>query len=221
MSHSAPDNRGFAGALTGALAAASLIAGCSPGGGVNSTLNSVHQPVVERTTYSLDLATIAGTLPEAEQVRLGDWFTALGLGYADRIALSGASGSGSVRADIAALAGRFGVLMSEPSSAPGSPAEPGLIRVSVTRSHAFVPGCPDWSGKSAANLGNATSSSFGCAVNGNLAAMVADPEHLLRGAEGSGATVAMSAAKAIATYRDQEPTGAAGLAELSSRGDDQ
>jgi pilus assembly protein CpaD len=42
-------------------------------------------------------------------------------------------------------------------------------------------------------------------VNGNLAAMVANPEHLIKGAEGTGETVVMSSNKAIQSYRDQEP----------------
>ena len=47
--------------------------------------------------------------------------------------------------------------------------------------------------------------------------MIADPEHLLHGAEGSGETVVMSSTKAIETYRAAEPTGKAGLPEVSSQ----
>jgi pilus assembly protein CpaD len=54
-------------------------------------------------------------------------------------------------------------------------------------------------------------------VNSNLAAMVADPQHLLQGAEGTGETVVMSSTKAIQTYREAEPTGKAGLPEVSSQ----
>jgi pilus assembly protein CpaD len=50
---------------------------------------------------------------------------------------------------------------------------------------------------------------FGCAINSNFAAMVADPEHLLHGAEGTGETVVMSSTKAIESYREQAPTGKA------------
>ena len=81
-----------------------------------------------------------------------------------------------------------------------------------------MPDCPDWSNNYGSNLGNRTSENFGCAVNSNIAAMVADPEHLLQGARGSGETVVMSSTKAINTYRSQSPTGAEGLADVSSQG---
>ena len=88
----------------------------------------------------------------------------------------------------------------------------------MTRSTAQVPGCPDWSAKSDANLRNATSSNFGCASNANLAAMVADPEHLLKGANGAGRTVVMSGNKAIDSYREAKPTGESGLKQNSTQG---
>jgi pilus assembly protein CpaD len=87
----------------------------------------------------------------------------------------------------------------------------------ITRTTASVPGCPDWQDHFASNLENATSDGFGCAINSNMAAMVADPEHLLRGAEGTGETVVMSSTKAIQTYREQEPTGGQELESVSSQ----
>ena len=47
--------------------------------------------------------------------------------------------------------------------------------------------------------------------------MVADPEHLLHGAEGTGETVVMSSTKAIQSYREQEPTGGGELQAVSSQ----
>ena len=76
---------------------------------------------------------------------------------------------------------------------------------------ATVPGCPDWGKRSDANYANATSPGYGCAVNGNLAAMVANPEDLLHGQEGTGETVIMSSTKAIETYRTKANTGAGEL----------
>ena len=75
---------------------------------------------------------------------------------------------------------------------PGT-VSPGTVRVVVTRSSASVPGCPDWSAKSDSTLGNATSSNYGCATNANMAAMIADPEHLLKGASGQGVTAILEA----------------------------
>ena len=105
----------------------------------------------------------------------------------------------------------------------GAPVTPGLVpagsvRVVATRTVASVPGCPDWSANSDMNYTNGTSPNFGCGVNSNLAAMVADPEHLLQGAAGTGDTVVMSSTKAIATYRNQTPTGAEGLAKNGTEG---
>ncbi|MEL0210463.1 MAG: CpaD family pilus assembly lipoprotein, partial [Novosphingobium sp.] len=74
-----------------------------------------------------------------------------------------------------------------------------------------VPGCPDWSKKSDFSMNNATSPGFGCAINGNLAAMVADKEHLVQGATGTGETVVMSGTKAIDSYRNARPSGEQGL----------
>ena len=84
---------------------------------------------------------------------------------------------------------------------------------------ATVPNCPDWSAKSDFNPNNATSSNFGCATNSNIAAMVADPEHLLKGATGQSDTVVMSSTKAIGAYRELKPTGSAGLKAISTKGD--
>ena len=82
----------------------------------------------------------------------------------------------------------------------------------VTRSTAEVPGCPNWSGQNRTTLGNGLSAGYGCAINSNLAAMIADPEHLLEGAQGTGETVVMTSNRAIDSYRNQAPTGAGGLA---------
>ena len=79
-----------------------------------------------------------------------------------------------------------------------------------------MPGCPDWQDHFATNLENATDDGFGCAVNSNLAAMVADPEHLLHGAEGTGETVVMSSTKAIEAYRERELTGGTGTVSAVS-----
>jgi len=183
----------------------------------NRTLYSVKQPVVERANYTIDLAAGAGGLVVTEQQRLAAWFETMDLRYGDRIAIDGALASDAVREDIAAIAGRHGLLLSDGAPVTQGYVDPGNVRVVVTRSRAHVPGCPDWSDRYGGTLGNNTSDDYGCAVNTNIAAMVADPEHLLHGAEGTGETVVMSSTKAIETYRAQEPTGKAGLPEVSSQ----
>ena len=183
----------------------------------NRTLYSVKQPVVEHHNYTLDIAAGAGGVPVPEQQRLADWFETLNLGYGDRVAIDGMIGSDAVRSDVAAIASRHGLLLAEGAPITEGYVDPGKVRIVVTRARAHVPGCPDWTDQLASNLDNSTSDGFGCAVNSNLAAMVADPEHLLHGAEGTGETVVMSSTKAIETYRAQEPTGKAGLPEISSQ----
>lgn len=184
----------------------------------NRSLYSTKQPVIERNNYTLDVAAGAGGLTAPEQQRLGEWFETMDLRYGDRVAVDGAIASDAVREDVAALASRYGILLSEGAPVTPGYVDPGLVRVVVTRSSAHVPGCPDWSDQYQSNLRNATTDDYGCSVNSNIAAMVADPQHLLKGAEGTGETVVMSSTKAIETYRSAEPTGKGGLKSSSSGG---
>lgn len=185
---------------------------------VNQSLSSIKQPIVERNNYTLDLSAGAGGLPVAEQQRLVDWFETLDLRYGDRVALDSAIANEAVREDVAAIAGRHGLLLAEGAPLTSGQPQPGTVRVVVTRSLAHVPGCPDWQDQQATNLENATTDGFGCAINTNFAAMVADPEHLLRGAEGTGETVVMSSTKAIQSYREQAPSGTEDLSSVSTQG---
>lgn len=200
-----------------ALSIGLALSACNSMVGTNRSLDSVKQPVVERSTYTLDLPASFDGLSVPEQVRLADWFDTMNLRYGDRIAVDDAGASSAVRDDVAAIAGRYGLLVSDGAPVTEGHVGPGSVRVVVTRSRAHVPGCPDWSDKHAEYSQNATSPGFGCAVNGNMAAMVADPEHLLRGAEGTGETVVMSSTKAINTYRNRPATGAAGLPAVSAQ----
>ncbi|WP_374531838.1 CpaD family pilus assembly protein [Novosphingobium sp.] len=183
----------------------------------NRSLESVHQPVVSRTNFTLDLTTGPSGLPLSEQRRLSGWFEALDLRYGDRIYIDDPMASPVTRQSVETVAGRYGLLVG--GDAPVTPGEvvAGTVRVVVTRSTAEVPGCPDWSAKSDTNLNNGVSSNFGCATNGNMAAMVADPEHLIHGADSQGRTVMMSSTKAIDSYREAPPTGEKGLKQESTQ----
>jgi len=176
----------------------------------NRSLYSVKQPVVSRANYTLDLSTGASGLSVPEQARLAAWFETLDLGYGDRVFVDDPMASPAVRADVSAVASRFGIIVSDAAPVTEGYVDPGNVRIVVSRSTAYVPGCPDFSDEFAHTLGNETSNNFGCAVNSNIAAMVADPEHLLKGAEGTGETVVMSSTKAIQTYREAAPTGGGG-----------
>jgi pilus assembly protein CpaD len=207
--------KALASAVTVSLALA--LGGCGGMAG-NRSLESVRQPVVERTNFVLDLNSGPGGLSLPEQRRLAGWFDAMKLRYGDRITIDDPMKSGSNRAAVEAVAGRYGLLVGDQAPVTTGAVNAGTVRVVVTRSSASVPGCPDWSAKSDANFANATSPGFGCAVNGNMAVMVADPEHLLQGAEGTGTTTVMSSTKAIEAYREAKPTGEGGLKQQSSSG---
>ena len=211
-------NRAAAAAIAVSLGLA--VSACGTTGtnaAINTSLNSVKQPVVEQQTYALDLAAASDGLPAAEQHRLADWFESMSLGYGDRIGIDDAVASAAVRNDVAKIAGRYGLLVSDGAPVTQGYVDPGKVRVVVTRSRASVPGCPDWSGHTADYGANATAPGFGCSINGNLAAMIADPQQLLHGATGTGETVIMSSTKAIETYREAKPTGAGGLPQVSSQ----
>lgn len=199
-----------------ALSLGLAVSACNTPGTMNRSLNSTKQPVIEQSTFALDLSAGPDGLPVPEQRRLADWFQTMNVGYGDHIAVDDASGNPQVRDDVARIAGRHGLLLADGAPVTTGVVEPGTVRVVITRNRASVPNCPDWSTHLADYGTNTTSSGFGCAVNGNLAAMVADPEHLIHGASSTGDTVIMSSTKAIETYREQQPTGAKGLPAVST-----
>lgn len=196
----------------------SAVAGCSTPGAntADRGVESVNQPVLTRATYAVDLAAPGGILPPAEVARLDSWFQGLDLGYGDSIYVDGVYGD-SARLQVAELAGRYGmmVLAAAPVTAGAVPSD--MVRVVVSRTRAEVPGCPNWSVPSSPNLENRSMSNFGCSVNSNIAAMVANPEDLFHGRNGSGVGDAATAAKAVGYYRQAEPTGKQGLQEISTK----
>ena len=183
----------------------------------NRSLYSVKQPVVERSNYTIDVATSSEGLPFAEQQRLAGWFEGMDLRYGDRLSVESAVENPAVQEDVAALAGRYGILIAQAAPVTEGFVGPGQARIVLTRSTASVPGCPDWSHTAEANHLNGTNPNYGCATNSNLAAMVANPEDLVEGQKGTGETIVTTSTKAIQTYRSLEPTGAGGLPETSTQ----
>ena len=158
------------------------LAGCGSLG-TNTSMYSAHQPVVQRTNYAIDVNVDGGDMPVAEQRRMGEWFDAMQLGYGDRVSVDYGSGYVNMAAQrvVTAAAGDRGVLISDTAPVTVGEVAPGTIRVVVTRSKASVPSCPDWSTQSDSNFNSSNHSNYGCSTNSNLAAMVADPEDLVRG----------------------------------------
>jgi pilus assembly protein CpaD len=191
---------------------------CSTNIAANRSVESIHQPVVERNAYVFEVSTLpGGGLAVAEQRRLLSWFDALDLRYGDRISIDDPADSNATRGAVEAVAARFAIALADTAPVLDGEVSRGTARVIVNRSIASVPGCPDWTQKKHTNFDNATSSNFGCAINGNLAAMVADKDDLVRGTRGTGSTVVMSSTKAIETFRAKPSTGADVLKEVSSR----
>lgn len=184
----------------------------------NQSLNSTHQAVVERTNFTLDVATNGDGLPVSELNRIDNWFEVMDLRYGDRVSIEDPMASPETRRQIADLAARHGILVSDGTPVTAGFVQPGQARVVITRSVAAVPGCPDWSVTMEANQNNATHSNFGCSTNSNIAAMVAHPEDLLTGQVGTGETVVTTSTKAIQAYREAEPTGSGGLTEADTSG---
>ena len=185
----------------------------------NPSLSSVHQPVVQRTDFVLDLRTEGDRVPAAEIERLHAWFDSIELRYGDRISVDEPRGYGSpgARADVARAVGEYGLLLSDGAPITRGTVAPGTIRVVASRATASVPGCPTWDEDTMLPTIN-TSANFGCATNSNLAAMVANPEDLIHGQDSTTDGSATTAGRAIRTYRDRPPTGREGLPATTTTG---
>jgi len=181
----------------------------------NRGVESVHQPVVQRSDFTLDVP--AGDLSPADSARVLQWFDALDLDYGDRVSVDAGTVPGPVDAPIAPLVARYGLFLSDGAPITTGALPPGHVRIVVSRSVASVPGCPDFSAYSQPNFTGAASSNFGCGINSTIAAMVANPEDLVRGRRGRGST-ADTAAKAIRVWRDAVPTSQNGLKIESTKG---
>lgn len=207
-----------------ALLIATGLAGCAsgPSGPVtasnNPSMYSVHQPVVQRTDFVLDLDASGDSLSDSERARLAAWLDTIELRYGDRLFVEEARNYPSPRArmGVAGLVAEYGMFL-QPGAAPvvaGSTA-PGTIRVIASRATASVPGCPDWAEKASPTV--TTSTNYGCATNANLAAMIADPNDLVLGQQGNNSGSAGTANRAVRVYRDRTPTGTGTLQSPSTR----
>lgn len=200
------------------LAAVSIfglaVAGCAtqPSGSLtpanNTGVYSLHQPVVEHTNFVFDLTTSGDRVPAAELDRLAGWFGSIDIGYGDRVTIDEPRGyeSAGARQDVARVAGQFGLLLAEGAPVTERSVQPGTIRIVASRSSAHVPGCPEWSDPGIESPVR-TGTNYGCAINSNLAAMIANPDDLVRGQDGSGQGSAATAGRAVRVYRDRTPTG--------------
>ena len=201
------------------IALGSVLAGCQTTGQPDKPAmgaSTVNVPVVSSTDYVFDAAAPGGSLAPGESDRLNGWFQGLGLGYGVTIYVDGSNVSGA-RSEVATVAGRYGMLVTAGAPVTAGAVQPGSVRVIVARRRAFVPGCPNWSRPSQPDWNNQTTSNYGCAVNSNLSAMIANPEDLVHGRD-SGAMDTLAATKAVEMYRSKPPTGQGGLQDVSPKG---
>lgn len=187
----------------------------------NPSLNSVHQPVVQRTDFVLDLQTGHDGLDSSELQRLDAWLESIGIAYGDRISVDEPAGypDPAAREDVARVVADYGLLLSDVAPVLNGAVPPGSVRVIASRATASVPGCPLWSDPGILATNN-TSSNFGCSVNSNLAAMVANPEDLVLGQDGTSNGSATTATRAIRSYRERPPTGRQGLPATTTTGEE-
>lgn len=180
----------------------------------NRGMESVKQPVVQRTDFVFDAMPDGYSgLSEPERARILDWFDAIDLRYGDRVGVvtDGLYRRSGVIEAIRDLAGRYGLLLAEDTPVTAGRPSSGGVRIVVSRAVAHVPGCPDWGQRSDGNFQGGLSSNYGCATNGNLAAMIANPEDLVHGRETRTDLRGATSNRAIRAYQAAPPTGAGGL----------
>lgn len=201
------------------IALASSLAACNTPHPANTGVASVNVPVVTSADYVFDASAPDGALAPGEADRLNGWFQGLGIGYGDTIYVDGAYAD-AARGQVAAIAGQYGMMVSAGAPVTPGAVHPGSVRVVVSRRRAAVPNCPNWGVPAQPNYDNRSMSNFGCGVNSNIAAMVANPEDLVHGREATGVDI-HAAERAIQFYRSTPPTGTKGLQDVTTKGGSQ
>ena len=195
---------------------ASSLAACNAPDRPDAGVAAVNVPVVTTTDYVFEAAAPDGALAPGEADRLNGWFQGLGVGYGDSIYVDGAYAD-AARGQVAAVAGQYGMMVSNGAPVTTGAVQQGMVRVVVSRRRASVPNCPNWSVPAQPNFDNRNMSNFGCGLNSNIAAMVADPEDLIHGRDGSVTEDVNEAAKAVMFYRSAPPSGTKGLQNVNTK----
>jgi pilus assembly protein CpaD len=197
------------------IALASSLAACNTTPDLRDKgLAAVNVPVVTSADYVFNASIPGGVLAPGEADRLNGWFQGLGLGYGDTIYVDGYDAD-AARGQVAAIAGQYGMMVSEGAPVTAGAIQPGSVRVVVSRRRASVPYCPNWSVPSQPNYDNRNMSNFGCGVNSNIAAMVANPQDLVHGRQ-AGTSDVDTASRAVLFYRFSPPSGTKGLQEITT-----
>lgn len=189
------------------LAAAALLSGCIlPEGqdGQSVWRDDVRIPVSRQIELKVNEATHIlhaqnGKLAPGEAGRLGAFLSSQGAPWSMDVLMQPISGEGAAAIDSATAAlVQIGVQRTRIVAASTTLSAAGDGDISVTARHvkAVATGCPDWRRSNLIDLGELSSSNFGCATADNLAKMVADPRDLASGralapASGSNASAAV------------------------------
>ena len=199
------------------VAAAAALAGCqhTPYDLPDRGLEAVNVAQISRADYVFDASAPAGLAP-GEAARLDAWFRNLGLSYGDAIYVDGGSYPDAARNDVAQVAGTYGLMVTPGAPVTVGAVQPGTVRIVVSRLRAEVPNCPNWSRPAQPNDENRMHSNFGCGVNTNMAAMIANPQDLVHGRDGGAVTDPTTANRGVGLYRSTAPTGSKGLQDVST-----
>jgi pilus assembly protein CpaD len=181
----------------------------------NTSVYSLHQPVVEHTNYVFDVNAQGDSVSQAELERLAAWFESIELRYGDKLSLDDGGGySAGARADIARLLAEYGLTLESGAPVTQGSVPQGAVRVVASRSSASVPECPQW-GDPGIESPVRTGTNYGCATNSNLASMIANPDDLIHGRDAA-LGGAQTAGRAIRAYREGQPTGRQGLQQTTT-----
>ena len=180
-----------------------LILGLTGCGADNRSLESVHQPVVQRTDYTFDIP-VSNGLSDTAAKQVSAWLDGLEPGYSDTISIDASFAvlSQHTAAQLADLVAQYGLKISSPPPVTQGTPLPGELRIILTRQSAQVPGCPDWQRPSFLTSAGQTTSNYGCATNGNFAQMIADPSDLLSGRKDKSADPNPTSSNAIKQFSD-------------------
>lgn len=204
-------------ALIALCAAGALAQGCSTlanGAADAKTTAEAHPIAVDTQIVTLTIAVdnAAAGLSTTDRARVrafADAYLRNGHGPISVTAPTGARGdraAADAAADARAVLDETGVSADAmESSAYRSAEDKRELVLSFTRYVATAPACGDWSSTLVSDFKNLNSPNYGCAMQRNLAAMVADPRDLAQPADETGPD-ATARTRMISAYRKGEKT---------------
>jgi len=209
--------------LRGFCLAAVLIAGScsSPSGGEKMTFDDPvanHPILVQPSSQSLQVNVSSAGVAPADMAHLNAFVSDYQAHGNGKIVISAPAGA-LANVEAAQIADRINamgvsrdqILVANRDAAPGD----SQVELDYVSYQANTAPCGDWSEDLAYTMDNKTASNLGCAVQHNIAAMVADPRDLM-GPRPMGGADADRRATVITNYEKGTPTAATKTADQSS-----